>query len=117
VHPSIEDQLQSAVRGTQVPDESPENATVALRARTQLWGWDLAVTAHYGWDRLPQLRVDRDLLVMAEAAPRVAADPELLLNDPDLRETALRLQQRIAVGEELISAEYFRAWQFALELE
>ena len=117
VHPSVSDQLQSSLWGTEVPEESPNNASLAARALTTIGGWDLALTAVYGWDRTPRLRIDPDLRLLAGAADAILADPEVLVTDPELRDAALGLQQKALVGEELIRARYKRMWLFAVEAQ
>ncbi len=117
VHPSVEDQLQGAVTGTELPDESPLNASLALRGGLRLGGWDLAATVYHGWDRTPRLRVDEDLLVLLGAADALVADPELLLTDPQLRDAALGVQQKTLVGEQLVRGRHRRLWRFALEAQ
>jgi hypothetical protein len=93
LHPSVEDQLQQAFWGTEVPEESPASASVALRGSTQVAGWDIAATAFYGWDRTPMLSVDADLRTLVAAGERVAASPELVATDPGLRSATVAVQE------------------------
>lgn len=115
LHPSVEDQLQSAVFGTRLPEEEPLQSSVALRANTTVASVDLAATAYYGWDRTLRIRVDPDLLLLLEQSDAIQADPGLLLTDPDLRAASLALQRKRVAGEELVRGVYRRMWRLALE--
>jgi hypothetical protein len=115
VHPSVEDELQSTVFGSQLPEEQPLQSSVALRASTTLASIDLAATAFYGWDRTPRIRLDPDLLLLLDNSEALLANPELLLTDPALRDASLGVQQKALTGEELVRAIYRRMWRLALE--
>ncbi|OGQ82621.1 MAG: hypothetical protein A2289_21830 [Deltaproteobacteria bacterium RIFOXYA12_FULL_58_15] len=116
-NPTIEDEIQSAVWGTEVPDEAPWESSVALRAQGNVAGWDFAGTVYNGWDRTPRLRVDSDLLVLLDSAERILGNPELTVTDPVLRDATLAVQQKSLVGEELVRARYRRMWRLALEAQ
>ncbi|MEE8408721.1 MAG: hypothetical protein V3T05_03870 [Myxococcota bacterium] len=115
IHPSIEDELQSAVTGSRVPEESPLQASLALRSSASFAGIDVAATAFYGWDRTPRVRVDPDLALLLEAGDAILIDPQILVTDPELRDASLGVQQKAIAGEELVRARYRRMWRLALE--
>lgn len=115
VHPSIEDELQQGVSGTEVPEESPFGASLALRGVTRLAGWDVALTAYYGWDRTPWLRVDADLMLLMRESGTALASPQELLSNQELQRATVSVQQKVAVGQQLVRADYKRQWVFALE--
>lgn len=117
VDPSIEDDLQLAVAGTEVPEPSPNNWSYAARGTAHVLGWDFGATVFYGWDRTPRLDVDPDLVLLLVEGEDILADPMLLATDPTLRDAALRLQQKVAVGEQVLRADFRRWWQFAFEAE
>ena len=115
IDPSIEDALQSAVAGTRVPEESPLGASVALRGTTRLWGWDFGATAYFGWDRAPRLWVDDDLQRLLANGQGIFTNPNAVVGDAEVRQAAVAVQQKLAVGQQLFSAEPARLWRFALE--
>ena len=61
VHPSIEDQIGDGFAGTEIPEESLWNSSVAFRATSNLGGWDLGATVGWIWDRNPTIYLDDDL--------------------------------------------------------
>jgi hypothetical protein len=117
VHPSVEDELQAGLVGTELPDESPENATIALRGTTRAGGWDLAATAVWGWDRTPVVRVDPDALLLLQNGERILANPQILVSDTELRDASIAVQQKVASGQELLSGRYRRMATLAVEAE
>ena len=117
VTPSAEDEFQRGLVGTRLPEESPKGASVALRGRLNGGGWDFAATAYYGWDRTPVLDLDPDLRTLFSRAGDIAADPQLLINDAELRDATLQLQQKAASGDRVLDVSYRRLSVFALEAE
>lgn len=117
IDPSIEDEIQRGLVGTRLPDESPQNASVALRGTARPLGWDVAATAYFGWDRTPTLFVDPDALVLIGALGDITQNPAVLATDPTLRAASLAVQQKATVGQELVRARYDRLWVFALETQ
>ncbi len=117
LHPSVEDQLQDGFLGTEVPDESPLNSTLALRIKTKQWGWDFAVTAVYGWDQTPDVYLDEDLRVMLLSGQLNINNPQAAATDPAVNQAALAVQQKAAIGQELLRAVYHRKLTVAGELQ
>ncbi len=117
VDPSIEDELQQGVPGSSLPEESPYNASVALRLSSKLGGVDVAATAYYGWDRTPRVQVDPDAAALLLESERILGNPGLLATDPELRRHSIALQQKAAVGQEVFRARYERMAVVALEGE
>ncbi len=117
LHPSIEDELQGEVVGTELPEEAPWGASVALRATGRVAGWDVGLTAFNGWDRTPRLFIDPDALTLLESSDRILAQPDLMVTDPELRDASLGVQEKAAVGQQLVRATYGRAWIFAGEAQ
>lgn len=102
IDPSIESRFQSALVGSRIPDANPVNSTVGARLSYQLAGVDMALSGIVGWNRLPGIRVDADLLAISQAT---AGD---LQSDPELRAAALRTVQKLQLGQSLIDARYQR---------
>jgi hypothetical protein len=117
LHPSVEDQLQDGFLGTEVPDESPLNSTLALRIKTKQWGWDFALTAIYGWDQTPDVYIDPDLRVMLLSGQLNINNPQVSATDPAVNQAALAVQQKAAIGQELLRAVYHRKLTVAGELQ
>ena len=117
LHPSVEDQLQDGVWGTEIPDESPLNSTIALRLKTKQWGWDMALTAVYGWDATPDVYVDEDLQVLLLSGQLNVTNPQGAVTDPAVNQAALAVQQKASIGEELMRAVYHRKLTVAGELQ
>ena len=117
LHPSVEDQLQDGFLGTEVPDESPLNSTLALRIKTKQWGWDFALTAIYGWDQTPDVYIDPDLRVMLLSGQLNINNPQVAATDPVVNQAALAVQQKAAIGQELLRAIYHRKLTVAGELQ
>lgn len=117
LHPSVEDQLQDGFLGTEVPDESPLNSTIALRIKTNQWGWDFALTAIYGWDQTPDVYLDPDLRVMLLSGQLNINNPQIAATNPVVSQATLAVQQKAAIGQELLRAVYHRKLTVAGELQ
>jgi hypothetical protein len=117
IHPSVEDALQDAMLASELPEESPLGASAALRATTKLAGWDTAATVYYGWDRTPRVRIDQDLQILLANGQRILGNPQVLATDPGLRDASVSVQQKAAVGQELVTWRFNRMWRLALETE
>ena len=117
LHPSVEDQLQDGFMGTEIPDESPLNSTLALRMKTKQWGWDFALTAVYGWDQTPDVYLDDDLRVMLLSGQLNVNNPQGAATDPAVNQAALAVQQKAAIGQELLQAVYHRKLTVAGEVQ
>jgi hypothetical protein len=85
------------------PDETPGNASAALRLTSSIGGWDFGATAYYGWDRAPYLELDPDLVRSLGGVPDGLA--------------VLRMQQKLANGQPLAATKYQRMALLALEGE
>jgi hypothetical protein len=117
IHPSIEDDLQNGVVGTEIPDESILNMSGALRMGASLGGWDVAMSLSYTWDRNPELNIDSELRSFASQIPTLLNEPGQLNSNPQLAADLANLQTRFALGESLVDATYQRMWLVAAEGE
>jgi hypothetical protein len=113
--PELEDEVQEAVFRSQVPDQTPKNISAAARITTSISGWDLGISGYFGWDRLPKLSIDEDLLTILRASDQFTVDPQSIATNPTLRDASLAVQQKVAVGQTLIRARYRRYWTLAVE--
>ena len=97
---AADDDVQPVLLSPRPPDESPRNVSVATRVGWHGAGIDLHLNATHGWDRIPALRFDPDVLAFIDAARR-----------NDLGAVASlypRLQPRLEAGEPLLDSRYHR---------
>jgi hypothetical protein len=106
IDPSLDPRVNQALVGTKLPNASPANSTVGLRLQYQLGPVDLAVSGIFGWNRIPRVVIDPDLRTALQA--NIVGNPTGVLNDPTLRDTVLRLQQKAQLGVALAQATYER---------
>ena len=117
IHPSIEDQIGDGFAGTEVPEESLWNSSIALRSSTNLGGWDFAATVGWIWDRNPTIYLDNDLRgLLASGVNLLGANAGGNLS-PEATAQLAAVQQKAAIGQELFRATYVRQWVAALEGE
>ncbi len=117
IHPSVEDEIQAGLVGSEVPEESPLNATLALRLTSSVWGWDLAMTALYGWQQTPDVWIDSDLQTLLFSGQLNVQNPQGAVTNPVGNAAALAVQQKGASGQELFRASYDRRILLALEAQ
>lgn len=114
VDPSIEDDVQSVVSATRVPDEVPANASVGLRGTWTVANTDLGLGAWYGWDRTPFIVVDEDVRTLVATVlddGQVLEDFDLLgffTRNPELIQVTDRISEKAAAGGELFQSEFHR---------
>ena len=117
VHPSIEDQIGDGFAGTEIPEESLWNSSIAFRATSNLGGWDLGATVGWIWDRNPTIYLDDDLRgLLASGVNLLGANAGGNLS-PEATAQLAAVQQKAALGQELFRATYARQWVAALEAE
>ena len=117
LHPSIEDQIGDGFDGTEVPEESLWNSSIAFRSSTNLGGWDFAATIGWIWDRSPTIYLDDDLRgLLASGVNLLGANAGGNLS-PEATAQLAAVQQKAAIGQELFRATYRRQWVAALEGE
>ena len=117
LHPSIEDQIGDGFDGTEVPEESLWNSSIAFRSSTNLGGWDFAATIGWIWDRNPTIYLDDDLRgLLASGVNLLGANAGGNLS-PEATAQLAAVQQKAAIGQELFRATYRRQWVAALEGE
>jgi hypothetical protein len=112
--PSVQDDLQDAVRATRRPDEGPANISLGTRFTATFANTDVGVGAWWGWDRVPHMSVDPDLLALLQT---VLADGQVLqdfdflaffVRNPGLVDVTDSISEKAAAGEDLFVAEYRR---------
>jgi hypothetical protein len=114
VDPSIYEVVESALVGTEIPEQTPENVSVGGRLSTTVAGVDFATGYLFGWDRVPVLAIDpalSELLTLFANEPgmlaggdflaAVAAHPEIIALQSEIAATA-------SEGGKLLSASYER---------
>lgn len=106
VDPTLDPRVNNALVGTKLPPASPVASTVGLRVQYSLGPVDLALTGVFGWNRIPKLKIDPDFRDALRA--NLLADPSAVINDPAMRDTVLRLQQKAQLGVQLVDAQYER---------
>lgn len=97
---AAQEDIQPALLAPQPPDESPRNVSVGTRVGWHGPGVDVHLAATHGWDRIPALTFDPDVLALLDAARR-----------NDLGALAVgygKVQPRLAAGEPLFTSEYSR---------
>jgi hypothetical protein len=67
VPPSSQEDAQALLLSPDPPDESPKNGSAGGRLAWSGGGLDLRLNAFYGWDRIPELRVDPELVELLVA--------------------------------------------------
>lgn len=94
---------------TERPPDRIDSGTFGARATLHVDELDLSVTAVHGWEPLPQVRVDPDLIFLgSKFADAVATDSRLDLFDPDTLDAVGRLQDAIDKGEPIFNGRYRR---------
>ncbi len=104
------DELGNELLATDRPSDHPGNATVAGRATLSLGGiFDLSLNAVYGWDTLPAIVVDDDLLFIANTfAEAKAAGESFPLTDQPVLDAIQRIREAVDSGRKLAKGTYLR---------
>lgn len=100
------------------PSATPLDGSLGLRYGLQLGSWDLAVQAVAGWDRMPELRFDQDLLLLLGVSAAAGFDLGKLgqaFGDPAVAAAAQRSQGKALT--DLVQAEWRRRLLVGLEAQ
>ncbi len=106
IDPSLDPRINNALVATKLPSASPASSTLGLRVQYQLGPVDLALVGIFGWNRVPRVKIDPDLRTALQS--QILGNPGQVPNDPALRDTLLRLQQKTQLGISLAEATYER---------
>jgi hypothetical protein len=100
--------------GTNPPDETPENISLAGRLSATLAGTDLGLGYYFGWDRTPWLTLDesaRELLGIVAEDDQIFEDFSFLRfinRNPEVNGLINDLSRKRQQGEEIASTEFLR---------
>lgn len=102
----------------QRPSVRIDNATLGARATATFGGLDLALTAVYGWDTLPQIDADPDLVTVAGAYGEIleAGGEVPLFLEGAAGQAQGRLIQKIQGGQPVFEGTYRRRATFGMDL-
>src|SRR5688572_30346894 len=102
------DEFGNELLGTERPSDRPDNATVGGRATVSVGGvLDLSVSALYGWDTLPAIVVDEDLLFIANTFAESRANGEPFpLTDEDVLDAIQRIREAVDQGRKIAKGTY-----------
>jgi hypothetical protein len=103
------DELGDQLLATDRPPNRPDNATFAGQVRLSIGSFDLGVNASYGWDTLPFVVIDDDLVFIANryAETRASGEP-FPLTDSDVLAAVERLREAIDGGRRIAKGTYLR---------
>jgi hypothetical protein len=108
------DSLEKATIGTEVPDETPENASGGIRLTSTAARFDLGLSYLFAWDRTPSLTLDPDL---AKVLSIIASDEAfvtdfdavgLFTRHPEVAGLQAAVSERARAGQEVFSIRYER---------
>lgn len=103
------DHLGDQVVLTDRPPDRPDSATLAARATLHLGDLDVSATAVHGWDALPRVILDPDLLIVLEALGASArGQEESPLSDPEVVDALVRVERAVDRGQTLFKGSYAR---------
>lgn len=109
VNPAFIDLVGDQAVQTERPRDRPDNATLGLRATLGLDLLDLGASIVYGWNPLPSMTVDPNLILLgsrvAEARSRGTTPP---LDDPEIAGALLNLQRAFEVGAPIFKGKFDR---------
>lgn len=106
---STVDRIGDQALVTDRPRDHPGNATYAGRVTFKLDDLDLSLNAVYGWESLPQLRVDPDIvLLLGKVGDVLVNGGELDLGDPELLGAIDRVRTAAAQGRKLLQGGFLR---------
>lgn len=91
------------------PSDRPDNATAGFRGTLALDDLDVSATFVHGWQPLPKLRFDPDIVLLGtRLAESFVAGRPLELTDPDILGAIGRVQEKIEEGRDLLEGTYER---------
>jgi hypothetical protein len=91
------------------PEDRPDNATVAGRVTFTFDQVDVSLTAVHGWDVVPELKIDPDLIFLgATLVETVTEGRPLDFTNPDILAAAARIQDTTREGRTLFTGAYRR---------
>jgi hypothetical protein len=104
------DSLGNELLATERPSDRPDNATFAGRATLSLGNvLDLSLNAVYGWDTLPAIIIDDDLLFLANTfADSRARGEEFPLADEEVLDAIERVREAVDQGRKIARGTYLR---------
>lgn len=108
-NPAYLDRLGDEILVTDRPRDRPDNATLAARATLSLGELELSVSAIHGWDTLPRLILDQDLIFVAGAFGAAQAEGRPPpFDDSEVVGALGRLQRGVEDGRTLLRGSYLR---------
>jgi hypothetical protein len=111
------DHLGNELLGTDRPPDRPDSATLAGRATLSLGSaLDLSISAIYGWDTLPSVVIDDDLLFIANtfAESRASGQP-FPLTDEEVLDAIQRIREAVDEGRKIAKGTYLRRTVFGFD--
>ncbi|MBI4822081.1 MAG: hypothetical protein HY791_37835 [Deltaproteobacteria bacterium] len=107
--PSLSDRVLDEAIAIDRPSDSPENATLALRATLGLGEVDLGVSVVHGFEPLPTVYIDRDAAVLLDGALQSFGSGQPFdLTDPELLGAIGRIRDAQEQGRPLFMGTYDR---------
>lgn len=117
ISPATLDQAADLIFINERPDDHPGNGTFAGRATLELPNVDLSVTAVYGWDPVPSLRIDPDLVFLgSKLANSVTQGQDFDLLDPEVLAAVERIRAATSQGRTLARGNYERRSMLGFDL-
>ena len=111
------DDFGNEILATERPSDRPDHATVAARATLSLGNVvDLSVNAIHGWDTLPYVVIDDDLLFLANtfAESQVTGQP-FPLTDEAVLDAIERIRTAVDEGRKIAKGTYLRRNVFGFD--
>jgi hypothetical protein len=99
---------------TRRPADRLDAVTLGGRATLALDDLELSLTAIHGWDVLPRVVLDRDLVTLLGAFAGSPGGPGLF-DDPEVVAALVRVQDAVEQGRTLLSGEYRRRTLLGLD--
>ncbi len=109
VNPAYIDLIGDQAVQTERPRDRPDNATLGLRATLGFDTLDLAATFVYGWNPLPSMTVDPNLVVLGSRIAEARSRGEIpALDDPVTVGALANLQRAFEAGSPIFKGKYER---------
>ena len=102
IDPSLEDLAQPLLLQTELPEETPRNASVGSRLTLIRGGWDVSAGYLYGWDRTPFAAFSPAAVTLLNTA--LGSGNDLTADAPEVQ----AVLEALAEGDPLYSATYRR---------
>lgn len=102
IDPSLEELAQPLLLQTELPEETPRNASVGTRLTLIRGGWDVSAGYLYGWDRTPFAAFSPAAVTLLTTA--LGAGSDLTANAPEVQ----AVLEALTDGDPLYSATYER---------